>query len=76
MMTAETAAQRSIYGPDVRHDRINALRMPGVLEVEIGLRPLEFYQKLFPEDLNSVKPEEIIHFPRGLLYGYGNIDPA
>jgi hypothetical protein len=50
--------------------------MPGAFEVEVGLCTLEFCQKVFPEDLDPVELEEIIHFVRGLLNGHGNIDPT
>jgi hypothetical protein len=72
-MTAEAASQRSIHGLHVRHDRINALGMPGVLEVEVGLCPLESDQKLFAEDLDPVKPEKTVHILCGLVDGHGNV---
>ena len=76
MMTAEAAAQRSIHCLHVRHDRIKALSVPGIFEIEVGLCPLEFYQKVFAKDLDPVEPEEIIYFARGLFDGHGNVDPA
>jgi len=76
MMAIKTVIHCGIHGLNVSHDHINALCVSGVLEVQVGLCPLEMYQQLFSQDLDPVEPEKISRFRRGFLYYRDDIDAA
>ncbi len=66
-MTHETGIDHAVHAPHILDNDIDVPRKVGVLHIEVGLHPLDLYQKMFPQYLNLMEFYELVEFRRGLF---------